>query len=861
MQSAVRRAFLFLILSLSIPLLLAASIRLTVYDGGGTARGTTSATLTCDASGNPAVSTSLTISASSCTANCPSSEGVWRARGTYSGGLFCNGKRIPGNTPVTSGPAQFNPGPGWDDYCDCTPPGTPSLAADSAWHRDSFTTSVSYTDNHRVYQVLYGVGLASTTVTPSTAKACSSTTSRSCTASFTIGVPNPCNIEGKNTCKSVTRAKDFWQWRSSGKGTEYYNIDLSPPETMHAWQSAVYTDKRGPWYNATSGAGYTLTCQDTYSGCDGIQREDRYASCSSTPLRDDVNTLGTKYGGGTASVTHTITNCNTQRCDRRVCYRSDDNAISHPGNQDPVKASSTVLLDGLPPESTILSSIQGGSSGTCGDGICNKPSETSTSCPSDCRVNEGTGDPTPTNSCGNGICETSRGESPSSCVADCGYCGDGICNNGETSTSCREDCPPSSPSTGGGFTTPGGDTGDSGLPGGGSSPPSGGSSTPTCGNGIVEQGEECDPPESPCNPPYEGSCMYCSAACTLVRVWGPSCGDGTCQTQYEDCSSCPGDCGSCPPSGGGGICPAVDVLTENGWEDRGSFLKGAFLKQLAMRDYHPLGPAGNIKALRIREPDMLDEVSHLRELRLIALTPPPNMKSGIDMNGIPFSYNPTTLRHVTPLREEEVDGLVRTTYSLDPGSVMIIQTSLSRDVRERAFRHLSRKLISPHAYAFEPLISRETAEALAQPFLLTLSVNGKPLTVPLVERVSEGEPLYLTLPKGGLVEIERLEQFYPSLKVYEARLAPPPRVEETLLTTNRVVTEESPLILPLSQQPDNAFLYLAAEGYYHYGEYALQNGQAYTDDTTAFTTLLKLLSNADRTPQHLAQLYLGVSDP
>jgi hypothetical protein len=66
----------------------------------------------------------------------------------------------------------------------------------------------------------------------------------------------------------------------------------------------------------------------------------------------------------------------------------------------------------------------------------------------------------PTAVCGNGVCES--GESSSSCAADCGppppVCGDGFCQFPETSSTCRADC---------------------GLP------------LPTCGDGICQLRENC----------------------------------------------------------------------------------------------------------------------------------------------------------------------------------------------------------------------------------------------------------------------------------------------------------------------------------------------------------------------------------
>ncbi|NTX07549.1 MULTISPECIES: tenascin-X [Myxococcus] len=71
---------------------------------------------------------------------------------------------------------------------------------------------------------------------------------------------------------------------------------------------------------------------------------------------------------------------------------------------------------------------------TCGDGLCNN-GETTWSCPSDC----------PGTSCGDGICN--GGETTSTCPGDCpsNSCGDGLCNNGEHGWSCPIDCPNTPP--------------------------------------------------------------------------------------------------------------------------------------------------------------------------------------------------------------------------------------------------------------------------------------------------------------------------------------------------------------------------------------------------------------------------------
>lgn len=78
----------------------------------------------------------------------------------------------------------------------------------------------------------------------------------------------------------------------------------------------------------------------------------------------------------------------------------------------------------------------------CGDSIC-QTTETATSCAADCALRTATAT-TPT--CGNRVCETALGESYRTCAEDCpapvlaAYCGDGTCNNGETSATCTSDC-------------------------------------------------------------------------------------------------------------------------------------------------------------------------------------------------------------------------------------------------------------------------------------------------------------------------------------------------------------------------------------------------------------------------------------
>ncbi len=125
----------------------------------------------------------------------------------------------------------------------------------------------------------------------------------------------------------------------------------------------------------------------------------------------------------------------------------------------------------------------------CGNGRC-EDGETTGNCPADCPA-------VVTPECGNGQCEA--GETAESCPGDCPAvvtpeCGNGQCEAGETAESCPGDCPAVV--------------------------------TPECGNGQCEQGE---------------TVVTCPADC---RVGGPVCGNGACE-DGEACDTCLGDCGSC----------------------------------------------------------------------------------------------------------------------------------------------------------------------------------------------------------------------------------------------------------------------------------------------------------------------------
>ncbi len=129
----------------------------------------------------------------------------------------------------------------------------------------------------------------------------------------------------------------------------------------------------------------------------------------------------------------------------------------------------------------------------CGDGTCNE-GETTENCAADCKA----GGPV----CGNGSCEAT--ETPANCAADCKaggpVCGNGTCEATETPANCAADC----------------------------------KAGPVCGDG------KCEAPETSAT---------CAGDCPTS---GPKCGDGTCDFLEE--FLCPGDCGSTTPQCGNGQC-------------------------------------------------------------------------------------------------------------------------------------------------------------------------------------------------------------------------------------------------------------------------------------------------------------------
>ncbi len=140
-------------------------------------------------------------------------------------------------------------------------------------------------------------------------------------------------------------------------------------------------------------------------------------------------------------------------------------------------------------------------------------------------------DAAPIPPCGDGECETEKGENCSTCEEDCGgpCCGNGNCDVelGETCSTCPEDCDVCKPVCGDGICDP--DHPE--FPEDCTNCPEDCVDCPEeCGNGEKEGDEECDDGNTD---PDDG----CDEECKLET----DCPNGTCE-EGENCENCPDDC-------------------------------------------------------------------------------------------------------------------------------------------------------------------------------------------------------------------------------------------------------------------------------------------------------------------------------
>lgn len=147
----------------------------------------------------------------------------------------------------------------------------------------------------------------------------------------------------------------------------------------------------------------------------------------------------------------------------------------------------------------------GGEAAVCGDGVCDDGESTQT-CPADCTSAQ----------CGDSVCEGE--ENSQSCGVDC-YCGNGSCDPTESYYTCENDCP---------F----GRCGNLVCEPGESTWSCLGDCPSTCDNGVLENGESCDGTDlgvEACSTvsSYEQGVLACTTGCVFDTSGCYTCGNGS----------------------------------------------------------------------------------------------------------------------------------------------------------------------------------------------------------------------------------------------------------------------------------------------------------------------------------------------
>ncbi|MFT4309964.1 MAG: hypothetical protein ACMXYL_05780, partial [Candidatus Woesearchaeota archaeon] len=307
--------------------------------------------------------------------NPTSPQGVWNVIGSRGVQNACSGLSVPVNpgNPIAMGTVRFRSNidtpARYSEYCDCEDP-TIEFASTvelDSWYRDSsHSITVDWWDNYRIHSVEYRqdqssdggsswsnvrTGTVEVTGHPRSSP-WGSGISGNQAVPLLVGTGG-CTISGSNTCMLGVIAVDYWDRRSEEAVYlfENINIDREAPTTQFEWLRTPDHTIGGSWYINSNKPGYRLTCNDPYSGCRAAETwncQGGVASCINyTDLYPSGNPTSISYTGGR------IQDCTLQRCTRNVRYRSYDNALPSPGNAEDIDDSENILLDAVPPSTTI----------------------------------------------------------------------------------------------------------------------------------------------------------------------------------------------------------------------------------------------------------------------------------------------------------------------------------------------------------------------------------------------------------------------------------------------------------------------------------------------------------------------------
>ena len=207
-------------------------------------------------------------------------QGNYTSQGYISGSLTCTQNDAP---PVFSSttPITFCSAPDCSrkvvKFCDVTKPSLTNFIPPQGWFNGDFNIIGNYTDNFRVYSILFSYKNISNDTFTYNESICDDTTSVNCTASLFINT-SICNVQGSETCNVRAKSLDYWN-NQSDYSYANYSIDFIPPEeptiTIDDSNPYVYYNKNTNtlyYTNNTDVSGYpqgnftiTVTVKDNTS--------------------------------------------------------------------------------------------------------------------------------------------------------------------------------------------------------------------------------------------------------------------------------------------------------------------------------------------------------------------------------------------------------------------------------------------------------------------------------------------------------------------------------------------------------------------------------------------------------------------